>query len=67
MAPKEDTNMFLSRKEAAAYLNCSVSYLNQLASKDPASLPFTRVGRFAQYRRSDLDIYLDRHTIGKKG
>ena len=51
---------FLDRNQAAAYLRVARSTLDLWAhtGKHRNSLPFTRYGKRAMYRRSDLDRFL---------
>jgi excisionase family DNA binding protein len=54
----------LTRDEAAAYLGLQPQTLALWASVGRYDLPFIKVGRLVKYRKSDLDAYLDRHTVG---
>ncbi len=55
---------WFTRKQAAEYLQCSVSLLNQLAMNDPKKLPYLRIGRLTKYKKNDLDQYLGKHMKG---
>lgn len=48
----------ITRKEAADYLGCSVSYLEKKATHDPGLIPFIKIGKKVRYRLSDLDNYI---------
>jgi excisionase family DNA binding protein len=51
----------LSREEAAKFLNISTQTLAHWASSRRVHLPFVRVGRFARYRRADLEAFIERN------
>jgi excisionase family DNA binding protein len=53
----------LTRKEAAAYLGLAEQTLAIWKSSSRYDLPVIKVGRLVKYRRSDLDAFLNRHTV----
>ncbi len=59
-------NTMLTRVQAAKYLGCSISYLNNLACNDPQRLPFVKIGRFVKYKQCDLDSYIFNKSIGSR-
>lgn len=54
----------LSRKEAAAYLGVTPETLAVWHCTKRYSLPLVKIGRLAKYRKSDLDIFISKRTIG---
>ena len=61
---KWNKDEFFTRKEAAAFLNCSVSKLNKLAMTHPEQLPYCQIGKSSQYRKKDLENYRKIHMRG---
>ncbi len=57
----------MSRKDAAAYLGLALGTLEIWASTGRYDLPFVKVGRRVFYRKSDLDAFIERHTIRGQG
>jgi len=56
----EDKKMqMLTRKEAAAFLGCSVSYLEKKAFNEPGVIPCVRIGRSTRYKMSDLEAFIE--------
>lgn len=54
----------VSRKEAADILNVQPQTLAKWASAQRYDLPYIRVGKAVRYRRSDLQKFLERNTVG---
>ena len=54
VAPKQ----WLTPREAAEYLSCSVGFLNVDRGQSRYKLPYTRLGRAIRYRVADLDDFL---------
>jgi excisionase family DNA binding protein len=54
----------LTRGEAAEYLSIRPQTLAIWAMTQRYGLPIVRVGRSVRYRRSDLDAFLSRRTVG---
>ncbi len=52
----------LTRKEAANYLGVAPGTLDVWASTGRYDLPFVKIGRFAFYRRSSLDAFIEDRT-----
>ncbi len=59
-----DYPTLLSREEAAAYLGLRPQTLACWAITGRYSLPFIKCGRLCKYRRTDLDKFLERRTVG---
>lgn len=59
-----DFPALLTRDQAAEYLGVAPQTLAIWAMTGRYSLPYIRVGRLAKYRRSDLDKFLTRRTVG---
>jgi len=54
----------LTDKEAADYLNVSVSFLRKSRlGKHPRGPAFIRIGRLVRYRQKDLDAFIDGKVI----
>jgi excisionase family DNA binding protein len=54
----------VSRKEAADILDVQPQTLAKWASVQRYDLPYIRVGKAVRYRRSDLQKFLERNTVG---
>lgn len=54
---------FLTRKEAAEYLGITTRTLAVWACVKRYNLPYVKIGRLVKYRRSDLDIFIEKRTI----
>ena len=54
----------LTREQAARYLGCRPQTLSVWACVGRYGLPMVKVGRSVRYRRSDLDKWLERRTVG---
>lgn len=54
----------LTSDEAAAYLDVAKHTLSVWRSTGRYRLPFVKVGRLVRYRKSDLDAFLARRTVG---
>lgn len=60
------TQPLLNRKQAAAYLNMSVSTLARWAHLKEGP-PYLKLGRSARYRQSDLDLFLEEAAVSLVG
>jgi excisionase family DNA binding protein len=62
------TSMFhsplLTRKQAAEYLGVTEHTLSVWKCTGRYSLTCIKVGRLVKYRKSDLDAFLERRTVG---
>ena len=58
-------NCLFTVEEAAAYLTIAKSTLNIWRISGGHGLPFVKLGRSVRYKKSDLDAYLKRQTIGE--
>lgn len=56
----------LTSEQAAAYIGVSPGTLEVWRCTKRYHLPFIKVGRLVRYRKSDLDSFLDRRTIGER-
>lgn len=54
----------LSRQETAQLLGVKTQTLAKWASVQRYGLPYIKVGKSVRYRRSDIDQYLARNTVG---
>ena len=54
----------LSRREAAELLGVKTQTLAKWASVQRYDLPYIKVGKAVRYRRTDIDLYLVRNTVG---
>lgn len=55
------TPALLTIEEAAAYLNTTVRHLRRLKAEE--RIPYTLVGKFLRFRRSELDEWIDENTF----
>ncbi|PPG83025.1 helix-turn-helix domain-containing protein [Rathayibacter sp. AY1H2] len=55
------TTALLTVPEAAAYLNVGVRFIYRLTSE--RRIRFTKLGSHVRIARSDLDLYIEEHTI----
>lgn len=60
---KQRNSELLTRVEAAEYLGISENTLAIWNCTGRYNLPVVKVGRLAKYRRSDLDLFLNRRTM----
>ena len=49
---------YLDTKDAAAYLSCSPSFLNQRRVRGGGP-PYIKLGHSVRYKRDDLDAWMD--------
>ena len=56
---------FLSRREAAEYLGITERTSAVWACVKRYNLPYVKIGRLVKYRRSDLENFINRHTISQ--
>jgi excisionase family DNA binding protein len=54
----------VSRKEAADILNVQPQTLAKWGSTQRYDLPYIKVGKAVRYRRTDLQKFMERHTVG---
>jgi excisionase family DNA binding protein len=54
----------VSRQEAAKILSVQPQTLAKWASAQRYDLPYIKVGKAVRYRRSDLQEFIDRNTVG---
>lgn len=54
----------LTRKEAAELLGVRIQTLAKWASVQRYDLPYIKIGKAVRYRRTDIDLYLARNTVG---
>ncbi len=61
-----DPDPRLPHAQAAAYIGISPNTLQnwRVCGRDDRKIPFVKVGSLVQYRRSDLDRWLAKNTIG---
>lgn len=57
-------NHLLTREQAAEYLGIKPQTLAVWALTQRYNLPMVKVGRCVRYRRSDLEAFLERRTVG---
>ena len=53
----------LSAGEAANYLSVSIRTLATWRSIGQPAIPYSKIGRLIRYKKSELDIYIDKNTI----
>ncbi len=54
----------LTRKEAAVYLGIAEMTLSIWKSTGRYNLPVVKIGRLVRYKKSDLDAFIERRTVG---
>lgn len=47
-----------TRKQAADYLGCSISFLEKKAMNEPDLIPFVKIGKCVKYNIKDLDAFI---------
>jgi excisionase family DNA binding protein len=57
----------LTTLEAAAIIGCTPDTLTTWRCTRAVKVPYVKIGRLVRYRRSDIDAYLDGHTVGADG
>lgn len=57
----------LNTPEAAAIIGCTPDTLTTWRCTRAVKVPYVKIGRLVRYRRSDIDAYLDGHTVGADG
>ncbi len=60
----QSTDPLLTPSEAAAYIGVTENTLSVWRCVGRYNIPFVKVGRLVKYRKSALDAFLDRRTIG---
>ena len=61
--PAVVSSPLLSRKQAAEFLGVGEQTLAAWATLGRYRLPFIKVGRLAKYRLTDLEKFLEAHTV----
>ncbi len=59
----EQIDRLLNQKEVAAWLGCSEAFLEQARFRK-TGIPVVRIGRNCRYKVSDVQRYIDQHTVG---
>lgn len=59
--------MSMTPIEVADYLSISVRTLAKWRSIGSPNIPYIKVGRCIRYKKSDLEAYLDEHTVNGEG
>jgi len=60
----QSTDPLLTPPEAAAYIGVTENTLSVWRCVGRYNIQFVKVGRLVKYRKSALDAFLDRRTIG---
>lgn len=60
----QSTDPLLTPPEAAAYIGVTENTLSVWRCVGRYNIQFVKVGRLVRYRKSALDAFLDRRTIG---
>lgn len=58
------TDPLFSDDQAADYLSVKKHTLAVWRTTGRYNLPFVKIGRSVRYRKSDLDAFVDRRTVG---
>ncbi|MDR4517184.1 MAG: helix-turn-helix domain-containing protein [Nitrosomonas sp.] len=61
---KQSSDPLLTPSEAAAYIGVTENTLSVWRCVGRYNIQFVKVGRLVKYRKSALDAFLDRRTIG---
>ncbi len=59
----QDNSDLMSRPEAAKYLGVKIATLEDWACRGRYGIPYTKIGRLAKYRKSDLDAFIESRTV----
>jgi excisionase family DNA binding protein len=54
---------YLTPREAAEYLHCSITTLAKLRMTGKSGPRFVRLGRAVRYRRADLDAWMNTSAV----
>lgn len=60
----KNADPLLSIPEAAAYLSIKPQTLNNWRATGRYNLPAVKVGRLVRFKKSDLDAFIARRTVG---
>lgn len=60
----QSTDPLLTPPEAAAYIGVTENTLSVWRCVGRYNIQFVKVGRLVKYRKSALDAFLDRRTVG---
>lgn len=60
----QSTDPLLTTPEAAAYIGVTKNTLSVWRCVGRYNIQFVKVGRLVKYRKSALDAFLDRRTVG---
>jgi len=62
----QDTDPLLTPKETAIYIGVVENTLSVWRCTKRYEIPYIKVGRLVKYRKSALDAFLDRRTVGRE-
>ncbi len=57
MAKFNESEVLLSKQEAAEYLSTTIRHIERLQAR--RELSYRKLGKFVKFRKSDLDRYVD--------
>jgi excisionase family DNA binding protein len=60
----QNPDPLFSKAEAAAYLNIAEQTISNWLTTGRYNLPYVRVGRLIRFKKSDLDAFIARRTVG---
>ena len=63
----QSTDPLLTPPEAAAYIGVTENTLSVWRCVGRYAIPYIKSGRLVKYRKSALDAFLDRRTVGGEG
>jgi len=63
----QSTDPLFSSDDAARYIGVASRTMAVWRCTGRYDIPYIKVGRLAKYRKSALDVYLERHTHGGEG
>ena len=63
----QSTDPLLTPPEAAAYIGVAENTLSVWRCVGRYAIPYIKSGRLVKYRKSTLDAFLERRTVGGEG
>lgn len=57
-----DSNL-MSQNEVAKYIHSTVASMNSMRHYGRLDIPYIKIGNRIRYRKSDVDAWIDTHTI----
>jgi len=64
MLANNDKRPLISSEEAANILDLKPSTLSQMRWRGDRRLPYVKLGKSVKYKRSDIEAFINKNTIG---